>query len=34
MFSIKAQELCENRGKVLGSPSLISLVVSVDLKQH
>ena len=35
----RAQELCENRGgrpglPVPGSPSLIVLTVSVDIKQH
>ena len=28
------QELCEVEVAVLGSPSLISLMVSVDTKQH
>ena len=31
---LRAQELCEVGVAVLGSPSLISLMVSVDAKQH
>ena len=30
----RAQELCESRGGRPGLPSLISLMVSVDVKQH
>ena len=30
----RAQELCESRGRRLGLPSLISLTVFVDVKQH
>ena len=30
----RAQELCESRDGCLGLPSLISLMVSVDVKQH
>ena len=32
--SLRAQELCESRRGRPGLPSLISLVVSVDVKQH
>ena len=31
---LRAQELCESRGGRPGLPSLISLMVSVDVKQH
>ena len=31
---LKGQELCESRGGRPGLPSLISLTVSVDVKQH
>ena len=31
---VRVQELCESRGGRPGPPSLISLVVSVDVKQH
>ena len=30
----RAQELCKNRGGHSGLPSLIVLMVSVDVKQH
>ena len=30
----RVQELCESRGSILGSPSRIVFVVSVDVKQH
>ena len=33
-FLIKVQELCESRGSRLGFPVLMSLTVSVDVKQH
>ena len=32
--SVRAQELCESRGGRPGLPSLISLMVSVDVKHH
>ena len=32
--SLRVQELCDNRGGRPGFPSLISLMVSVDVKQH
>ena len=31
---VRAQELCESRGGRPGSPSLISLIISADVKQH
>ena len=33
-FFFRAQELCESRGGRPGLPSLISFMVSVDVKQH
>ena len=34
MGGVRAQELCESRGGRPGLPSLINLMVSVDVKQH
>ena len=34
LIDIKAQELCESRGGRPGLPVLMSLTVSVDVKQH
>ena len=31
---VRAQELCESRGGRPGFPSLISLMVSMDVRQH
>ena len=33
-FAVRAQELCEGRGGRPGLPSLISVMVSLDVKQH
>ena len=33
-FDFRVQELCENRGGRPGLAALISLTVSVDVKQH